>query len=347
MKINICGIYPAPYGGISIHIKRMNEFLILNDYEVVVYNEGKTKVANVIPISNYKLILKYIFSKNEIFHFHSSNVKLRILVGIFKKKSNKVIFTIHGESLNEQLSGCFLSKILLGSLKRLDYIVCVNKKTIDELLKKGIKENKLKHIPAYINPIESPNDYDNLPINISEFIDSSEFLISFNGAVRFHNKSDLYGFDMIIDTFLNLNIKYNHLSLIICVLDVASMSGDEKKYYDKIRKKIDSNERVLIYEVENTEFYPILKKSKLYIRPTNTDGYAMSLAEAIYYDIPAIASNVCVRPEGTILFKNRDSSDLEDKIEFIITNYNMVFEHVKKIKVVDYKLSLRELYDYK
>ena len=39
MKINIIGPFPPPYGGISVHIKRMMLYLITNNVEVTIYNE--------------------------------------------------------------------------------------------------------------------------------------------------------------------------------------------------------------------------------------------------------------------------------------------------------------------
>nr|WP_307890068.1 hypothetical protein [Clostridium botulinum] len=41
MKIAIIGPYPPPYGGISVHIKRMKLYLENKNIDVTVYNDAK------------------------------------------------------------------------------------------------------------------------------------------------------------------------------------------------------------------------------------------------------------------------------------------------------------------
>jgi glycosyltransferase involved in cell wall biosynthesis len=86
---------------------------------------------------------------------------------------------------------------------------------------------------------------------------------------------------------------------------------------------------------ENVPFYPILARSHLFLRPTNTDGDAISIRESLYYKIPVIASNVVDRPEGTILFKNRDIQELYKKTVEVIENYENYKEKLKDIKIND------------
>jgi glycosyltransferase involved in cell wall biosynthesis len=72
----------------------------------------------------------------------------------------------------------------------------------------------------------------------------------------------------------------------------------------------------------------------LFIRPTNTDGYGVSIAEVISLNKPAIASNVCKRPEGAILFENRNIEDLFIKTNDVINNYE---EHRTKIENIEFE----------
>ena len=67
------------------------------------------------------------------------------------------------------------------------------------------------------------------------------------------------------------------------------------------------------------ELWPLFRKADLMVRPTCTDGYGISIAEALYFDCPAVASDVCVRPEGTLLFNNRDMDDFYEKASDILS----------------------------
>lgn len=350
MKIVLIGTYPPPYGGISVHIKRMKQYLGKSGAQVVIYSESKKEPASIKRIKTYKSFIFIIpFIRGDIFHFHTLNKKIRILLGFYKMLGKKIILTIHGESLNEQINGSnFLVRaLLLKSLKKIDKIICVNPKNRNELLGLGFNQNKIVNIPSYIHPMEEKNDIDNIPKEIWSFMEKSDFLISANGCIRFYNNEDLYGFDMLVELISKLNYSNIEAKLLVCVLDVQGQCEEERNYYNKIKKSIEDlklGEKIKFYEAENSEFYPILKKSKLFIRPTNTDGYGVSIAEAIYYKVPAIASDVCVRPQGTILFKARDKKSLYDKVTEVISRYDLYKDKVKKIKLQDNSFKILEVY---
>lgn len=336
MKIALIGPYPPPYGGISIHIKRTKLFLKSRNISTTIYNESNytIKSDSIVAINYKKFIFKVPFIKADILHFHSSSKKVRMLLGFYKIFGKNIILTLHGERLKDQLddSNYITRKLLIKSLKNLNKIICVNPKVVNELISLGVAANKVSYLPAYIKPIEDEYDFKNIPEYVSDFINDTEFLISSNGAIRFYNSQDLYGLDMIIELMDKLKNNFKTVKLIFCVLDIQSQSEKEKRYYYSLQKRIkrlNIEDKILLYEVNNTEFYPILKKSKLFLRPTNTDGYGVSIAEALYYKVPSIASDVCKRPQGTIIFKPRDINDLYIKTVDVLKNYNLYKEKLK------------------
>jgi glycosyltransferase involved in cell wall biosynthesis len=350
MKVTIIGPYPPLYGGISVHVKRMKLFLESIGIDVEIYNESKLgeDTSNIKKIKNYKtFLLKVPFFKTDIIHFHSINKYVRILLAIYKLFGKKIVLTIHGESLFNQLNSSeLLKKIMIFCLNRIDAIICVNPATKEQVISYGIKEEKVHVIPAYINPITKEEDFINIDKSVWDFIENSNFLISANGWIRIYDGQDLYGLDMLINLITKLkNIGYN-VSLLFALIGKDEQSADEINYYSKIKKQIVElglQDNIYIYETKNSEFYPILTKSHLFIRPTNTDGFGVSIAEAIYYNVPAIASNVCKRPKGTILFENRNINELYERtIEVIKSNRNKDYY---KYNTVDNSQSLYGLYN--
>ena len=71
---------------------------------------------------------------------------------------------------------------------------------------------------------------------------------------------------------------------------------------------------------ENAEFYTILRKSDLFVRPTNKDGDAVSVREALYFKVPTVASNAVPRPYGSIIFESRDLNDFFQKVDNALKN---------------------------
>lgn len=354
MKVNIIGPFPPPYGGISVHVKRMMLFLIKNKVEVTVYNESRDYIKsskNIQQIGTYrKFIFKIPFLKGDIIHFHSINRNIRILMCLFKIFNKKLVLTIHGESLNDQLqqSNCIYRSLLLFSIKRIDKIVCVNSNTINELIILGVNNKKLSYIPAFISPIESEKDHDDIPEKVWSFIEDSKFLISTNGWVRFYNNEDLYGLDMLIELMRMLKDKEYNVGLLVGLLGIEIGTNEEKIYYEALKNKINEyhiQNYIMIFEVKDTEFYPILKKSKLFLRTTNTDGDAVSIREALYYSVPAIASDVVKRPDGTILFKTRDVEDLYEKTSEAIDKNFYYKQKINNIKIEDNSKKLLKVYE--
>ncbi|AGH82282.1 glycosyltransferase [Psychromonas sp. CNPT3] len=343
MKITLFGSFPPPIGGISIHIKRVKLLLEKKGDEVLIYTNGnKEKEAKNIVIENFKhTIFKIPFLDTDILHFHLTSLKIRMLLGVYCLLGKKVILTIHGESLNEQLNtATFLQKhTLLWSLKKINKIVCVNHKMVIKLIKLGVKKENVVHIPASINPIESKNEIQNIPENVTKFMENASFLISANGAIRIHENEDLYGLDMLIELMASLKEKKRDVKLLFCVLSKEVQQSQEKILYQTLKNRIlelSLENNIMLYEVENTEFYPILKKSDLFIRPTNTDGDAVSIREALFYGVPTITSNIVARPGGTLLFKSRDQNDLIEKVMFLLDSYQEEKLKVINIKVKDY-----------
>lgn len=352
MKITMFGPFPPPIGGISIHLKRMKQYLEHLGIECNIYNECKWEdVSNrIYPIKNYKsFIFRIPFIKADILHFHSIDVRIRILMGFYKILGKKVVLTVHGESLLDQLQNlrCFTRFVLLWSLKKIDKIICVNDANTNQLIKLGFSPNKVTTIAAYVNPFENKVDSQMIPKQVWDFIDEKDFIICANGCIRFYKNEDLYGIDLLIELIRKLVQNNIEVRMVVAVLDVVGQNERERNYYKSIKNKLTDNNlegKVLLYEVNDSEFYPIVKKCNLFIRPTNVDGYGVSIAEAIYYNIPSIASDVCRRPEGTVLFRSRDLEDLYSKTVGIIDNYDVEVEKLKYIPIKDNTEPVLEIY---
>ncbi|MBE7097078.1 MULTISPECIES: glycosyltransferase family 4 protein [Bacillus cereus group] len=352
MKINIIGTVPPPIGGISVHIKRTKQVLDERKIESVVYNEAKwgREEDDIYSIKNYKSFMcRLPFLKADVFHFHSIDIKIRILLGVYNFFGKKIILTVHGESLSDQLksSSFFTRYLLLKSLNKLEKIICVNSSITNNLIQFGVENQKVITVPGYIHPQEDKKDILSIPETVWGFIKRAPFLISANGCVRFYKNEDLYGIDMLIELIKRLKDNRIETSLLFAVLDKDSQTGPEKTYYQELKERIiryKLENYIMFYEVENTEFYPILQKTNLFIRPTNTDGLGVSITEAIHYNVPSVASDVCERPTGTMLFESRNLDDLFEKVIKIIQNYN---EHVDEVRVInnqDYAESLLSIY---
>ena len=68
------------------------------------------------------------------------------------------------------------------------------------------------------------------------------------------------------------------------------------------------------------------------------------IPEAISLKKPALASDVCKRPEGTILFENRNIDDLYSKTIRVIDNYDEEKKKIENIEFEDNAEKILEVY---
>jgi glycosyltransferase involved in cell wall biosynthesis len=131
---------------------------------------------------------------------------------------------------------------------------------------------------------------------------------------------------------------------------VASVNGikNEQLYKSFLEERdalsLSQYFKLIMEDLE--ELYPVLIKSDIFVRPTNTDGNAVSIKEALWFGVPVLASDVVSRPTNTIIFKNRDIDDLAGHIEEVLLNsteHKSSFDPDKKFE----HPMIKEIYGFK
>jgi glycosyltransferase involved in cell wall biosynthesis len=338
------GPYPEPIGGVSIYIKRMKQYLDLKGIvnEVWDLSSVNKDIQGVTNIRFRDVPFKYLFRKDiNLIHYNICGINYKLYIGLFNKlffRRRKKILTIHGES--KDLFN-ITTGLIIKSLNSFDAIICVKSGDKEYLCTKGINK-PIYEIPAFIFPV-ADDETGAIPQYILDFINSKNFIICANASsIQFYDNKDLYGIDMCIDLTEKLKKSGWDVGMVFCIPQI-----NNTQYFNKLKniikdKKIESK---FLFVNEKMELYPIIKRSNLFLRPTNNDGYGVSIAEAIYSNIPAIASDVCVRPQGSIVFKSRDMEDLYNKTVNVIENYEMFKEKLKNIKFEDNAKKILKIYE--
>lgn len=304
----ICGPYPAPLGGVSIHIQRLGILLETQGISVVYCDESKERKDSIYNIRNLH-VFNYIklSSKSDIIHIHSSVDVLRLFHILASKILNKkTIITIHSWRKNK-IQNIFWSRILSFFCHKIVFV------SAETALLLNVTPSKKIIFPAFIPPPPSPSK---LPDTITNFIHHSKLngkKIVVSNAFRIvdFNDEDLYGFDLCLKAFSDPKIT-NKASLIFIVSDTSVNKKKIDNYIEHIHKhKLEHN---ILFYLGAIDFYTLLAISDVSIRSTNTDGDALSVRESIFLNIPCIASDCVGRPPEAILFKNRSSDDLIEKL---------------------------------
>jgi len=346
MRITLVGPYPPPLGGVSVHVFRLADALSDKGYIINIYSESReTKNYDdkiiIYPLENPMLWgIKQLFScKDKIIHYHGHSWNLRFVFSLSRIKKKKIILSFH--SLRDNWQNFKWTKKLKIKilLKLVNYIIVVSAKHRDRIIKWGGNPEKVKVINAFLPPskIEVQND---LSEKVQYFIQSGNPLIIANGwKLKFYNGEDLYGADMVIRLAGDLKKKFPEVKVLFFLGEVGNT-----QYFDTLIKEIECTGLMNYFKfVIGEGLIPILTKATLFIRPTNTDSFGVSIQEALYYNVPSLASDVCERPEGTIIFKNRDYNDMLEKAINILEN-NSKYPNFSKSEIDSNFEKIIELY---
>lgn len=339
LTIAIIGPYPPPYGGIAIHVQRLREQLVKNGYECVIYDLGKQEKlqgGSVTAIKNARLwLLRYFFlAREDIIHYQYSDWQLGVFTGLMGLLGKRTVISIVGDDLEDHLKrGNWLRRqVIRFALRHSSYMIAVNSKIRELLLSLEVRPERIRVITPFLPPVIRDEAFNGIPPEIWRYIDSHEPVISANAfRLRFFNGVDLYGLDMCLELCSSLKSAYPRIGFVFCLADIG-----EYDYFEKIKREIRARnleDNFLFITQPLHEVYPIWQKSDIFVRPTSSDGDSVSLCEALYLKTPSVASDVISRPEGTVLFKNRDVGSFTESVERVLHNYAQIKRELESVEI--------------
>lgn len=310
MRINV-GPLPPPIGGISTYLYRLSKIkkdeLFISDSKVTLL----------------KLII--YFMRGNVLVFHSFMAKHILILLLFSRFCRgKYVICFYGEGLKIIFNNANIIKkeLLHLIITKASNIEVVNDHifSIVAMIEPRCTDKIIMKCDRLPPPLEDEEKilktYDD---GIHEFFATHSQVILLNAfRLAMYNGIDLYGVDISIDALHILKKKYKDIGLFFALPD----SEYNKEYFNKLQDKIKEYglEDSFYVMTGQRELWPLFKKASVFIRPTCTDGDALSIGEALYFKCPTIASDVCKRPDGVIMFKSRDTFQLVQKIEQVLKN---------------------------
>lgn len=330
------GPLPPPFGGVSLHISRMAK-LLENVFDIDFIDESRPVKKGIFNIRNLDIIEYFRkIKKSDLVYIHSGLTVLRIFhIVSGRLASKKVIMTLHSYPYRKKALSRYIDEFFF---KLSDYVIVVNEEILSRI---SIPKGKFIIRPAFIPPrMEGEPDLPDYVINwVKTRKKEGKFIGCANAwQLKIFNDQDLYGLDMCIEATRQLIHIGTEISF---VFNVSSLEVN-RAMFEKYQALIDSfhmtNDFLLLNE--KISFVRLIEMTDLVLRPTNTDGDALTVREALFLGKPVIASDVVTRPPGTVIFRSRDVKDLEKKIYDIVkTNPGMRVNEIK-----EYEEEFQEFY---
>jgi len=338
-EIAIIGPYPPPYGGISVHIQRVLDYLdeLKNNYDFYLENRVKGNF-NVPPHNKFygldkiKYLFQLLFKDYFLIHHHSPDWKTRVLLSFYGMLGKSVYLHIHGASLRDTIEKGGIKSFLTKKFLKFVNIIADNS-DIAQLAQK-YRPKSVVVIDAFLPPLFREDIFERFIAEYGRVLQNKDYVISMVGWFNYYGGEDLYGFDIALKALQKFKKEVEKNVLLL-----ASINGVRSEdLHEKVKKYISNNNLnknvFFIYE-ELPEIWPIYLVSDVFIRPTCSDGSALSVEEALWFETPVIASNAVPRPKGVYLFQNRSADDLYEnlrKLYFSRYGYRDVKEKIDRVK---------------
>ncbi|MDT7828083.1 glycosyltransferase [Pricia sp. S334] len=303
-KLLIIGPYPPPFGGVSVHIKRLITLLSAN-FEIIKIDESPHLKPTLFNLRSFNFLTYFkLVSKSNIIHIHSGHYLLRLLHFCTAKILNKkMIITVHAY---EEKGKTFIEKYIdLFIFKQTGLVILVSEEISQKF---NLKNFLIKN--AFLPPNLQEEEPLQLTINnwLQDKKDKGYFICCSNASrLDICNNEDLYGLDICIEAAKLCKEKNIKIAFVFIVSDTTGRLS--VKLYEDLIQKYNLGNLFFLHKF-SISFISLVKQADIILRATNTDGDALTVREGLFLGKIVIASDVVKRPAGTYIFKNRDLNSL-------------------------------------
>lgn len=348
--LHFVGFHPdigGPFSVVKGLLKSLNKLGIISSVCSIVPEEFDTKKINNVPYINEVVQLKSIPVISEMWPSYTSEIKklseklkkydVIHVYGIFdycayftcKYLHKPYIISPHGTLIEEVLRHSFLRKkiylYLWGKkiLKGARFIHVLTNHEKEALIKIGIEEKFLKVVPNGIDP----DEFNYLPTKDSLFA-RYPYLKDKKIALFLSRINWKKGLDDLIPAFADVVKEINDAFLIIAGPDTDNYMQDVKNWIERYNL---SDKISYVGPVYGKDKLMFLQDSDIFVLPSYSEGFPMSVIEAMYMKLPVVVTeNIGIPDEvrnsrcGIVVNKNR--KEITDAIIYLLKNNALSIE---------------------
>jgi glycosyltransferase involved in cell wall biosynthesis len=310
----VLGPVPPPYGGVAVHISRSYDYLTRHNLHVLVanrYGAGSAPATGALHKNPFAYFWAPSRYPARVVHYHYSEVLSLLAVALRARISKRpYVVTIHSHALPDVLAHARppVRALLSKALASFTEVIAVSDAIAGRIRQPGCAPVV---VPAFLPPICSEMDHSRLSPSLRRALQGGN-RTAVLPVFRFLSSpvGDIYGVDLAIEAVARLREDGIDLRLLVLAAE-APASADATACYEALRRRIRE-----LGVVDRVEFFfgepvvPALTFPVVLLRPTRTDGDAVSVREALCLGVPVIASDVAMRPAGVLTFSTGDAAAL-------------------------------------
>lgn len=324
---------PSREGGVEVVVTQLSVRMAKRGYHLDLYNRwgyhvsGRSftdesgitypeiRILKIPTFRNGKLnaivytilgTIRALFGKYDVIHYHAEGPC--IMLWLPKLLGIRVIATIHGLDWQRAKWGNFASKVLKTgekvAAKYADEVIVLSK-NVQEYFKTTYGRDT-HYIP---NGIEKPILREAEQIKDKWGLEKDGYILFLARIVPEK------GLHYLIDAYEQLHTDKR--------LVIAGGSSNAMEYMEEIRRKASENENILMTDfVQGEILAELLSNAYLFVLPSDVEGMAISLLEAMSYGncclVSDISENIEVVEDRAVSFRKGDVQDLKEKLSELL-----------------------------
>ncbi|MCM1125457.1 MAG: glycosyltransferase family 4 protein [Lachnospiraceae bacterium] len=326
---------PSREGGVEIVVEEISVRLVKRGYLVDAYNRsgyhvsGKEfdtkrnkiykgiRILTIPTFQNGKLnaivysvlaTIRALFGNYDIYHFHAEGPC--IMLWLPKLFGKKVVATIHGLDWQRSKWGNFASKVLKKgereAVKHADYIIVLSQNIKQYFLEEYGRETWF--IP---NGVNMPQLVPVKEIQAKWGLEKDEYILFLARIVPEK------GVHYLLQAFLQIQTDKK--------LVIAGGSSHTSEYVKEVMEMAQGDDRIIFtHFVQGRQLEELFSNAYLFVLPSDVEGMAISLLEAMSYGncclISDIPENVEAAGEHARTFLHGQVEDLKKQLEYLLEN---------------------------
>lgn len=324
-RVALLGPLPPPLGGVSVHVERMIAKLQQQNNCVSHFdttNEIRYKKFFGIMVYCIRLFFFLIINRPSIIMYHTTylrNALIELLFLVCFKKILSIKFLLIEHDCRFVYHLTESQKTLYAQIvASVDTQIFIGSQTQQSFRDVGLCAQQTNLEAAFLPPDTRNAQQLRLryPVSLHRFLQAHTSIILANAfQLSMLNGKDLYGFDQLIEAFARYHKSAPQAGLVL----MLAQKGDVQ-LFDAIQQSITSQalDPHIYILVGNYLLWPLFAYADLFVRPTLSDGESVSVQEALYFGVPVVASDVCVRPQQCIKYEPANTTDLARKLSYVL-----------------------------
>ena len=303
LDVLLVGPYPPPYGGISAHVERLARSIQAAGLRAGVLNhfEGSPEdplVVGELARNPWRYWRTLRHARARVVHYHHSRFSTLLATALALRRGGApAVATIHGRELDRFLHTRIpgVARVTRAALGRFAVLIAVSVEIECSL---GAVARPVKVIPAYL---PAHDEQERLSPQADAFLHrGSNLVVSAYRLTTDQQGRSIYGLDTALAAFAALAPVRPELQLVVFVATPPASHRERKFLRSLIDAVPEERVRSRIGVFYGEPLTPAFANTAVYLRPTLTDGDAVSVREAIAAGVPVVASDVVRRPLGVV-----------------------------------------------